>query len=94
MEGARVRFGITDYAQKSLGDLVYVELPKIGDKINKTDVVGVVESVKGASDVFAPISGIIVSVNEAAKIKPSLINKHAESDGMPSFLSLGLITHL
>lgn len=64
-----------------MGDLVYIELPKVGETIKKGNVVGVVESVKGASDIFAPISGTIRSINEAVTSKPSLINKYAESEG-------------
>ena len=76
-----VQIGITDYAQKSLGDLVYVELPKVGSTISKDDAIGVVESVKGASDIYAPISGSITRINDAAVNKPSLVNKAAETDG-------------
>lgn len=76
-----VRVGITDYAQKALGDLVYVELPRIGDIIKRSEVVGVVESVKGASDVYAPVSGTVRGINDKAVAKPSLINKSPEADG-------------
>ncbi|PJF17584.1 CDP-diacylglycerol--glycerol-3-phosphate 3-phosphatidyltransferase [Paramicrosporidium saccamoebae] len=76
-----VRMGITDYAQKALGDLVYVELPKVGTAIKQKEPVGVVESVKGASDVYAPLSGTVTKINETAIAKPSLINKSPEGDG-------------
>lgn len=81
LSDTKVRIGITDYAQKSLGDLVYVELPKIGSSVKTKQMVGVVESVKGASDVYSPVTGKVVAVNENAKSKPSLINKSPEQDG-------------
>lgn len=77
----RARIGITDYAQNALGDFVYVELPKVGAQVAKKDSIGVVESVKGASDIYAPVSGTITAVNEAAAAKPSLVNKSPEKDG-------------
>lgn len=77
----RVRIGITDYAQRALGDLVYVELPKVGMTVKKQDAVGVVESVKGASDVYAPVSGTVAAINELVVKKPSFINKSPEGEG-------------
>lgn len=74
--------GITDYAQHSLGDIVYVELPEIGSKINKDSAFGVIESVKAASDVFLPISGTVVSVNEVISIEPALLNEDAFENWM------------
>lgn len=76
-----VRMGITDYAQRSLGDLVFVELPKPGTTIGQKQMIGVVESVKGASDIYAPVSGTIKQTNGQVINKPSLINKKAEDDG-------------
>lgn len=81
MRPQTVRVGITDYAQRALGDLVYVELPKVGTSIKQKEPVGVVESVKGASDVYAPITGTVTQINENATLKPSLINKSPEKDG-------------
>lgn len=81
MEGRMVRMGITDYAQRSLGDLVFVELPKPGTTIGQKQMIGVVESVKGASDIYAPVSGTIKQTNGQVINKPSLINKKAEDDG-------------
>ncbi len=69
--------GITDYAQEQLGDIVYVELPEIDDEVTIGDPMGVVESVKSASDIFAPVSGTIVEVNEALEDQPELINEDA-----------------
>ena len=77
----RVRVGITDYAQRSLGDLVYVELPTMGSVLGKGDMMGVVESVKGASDIYAPVSGKITKINDQTSLKPVIINKSAEQDG-------------
>jgi len=73
--------GITNYAQQQLGDLVFVELPEIGSKIVKGDSVVVVESVKAASDVFAPVDGVISAINEELATNPALVNSAAESEG-------------
>ena len=73
--------GITDYAQKQLGDIVYVELPRIGVKVNKGDEAAVVESVKAAAEVYSPISGEILEVNENLADSPELINNEAEANG-------------
>lgn len=75
VEGNRAYVGITDYAQDSLGSIVYVELPAEGKDLSKGEVLGVVESVKAASDIFAPISGTVVEVNEALADNPELINE-------------------
>ena len=66
--------GITDYAQDSLGDVTFVEVPEVGTEFSKGDVFGVVESVKAASDLFMPVSGEIVEVNEDLNDSPELIN--------------------
>ncbi|MBR86619.1 MAG: glycine cleavage system protein H [Rhodospirillaceae bacterium] len=73
--------GITDYAQKQLGDIVYVELPGIGVTVNKGDEAAVVESVKAAAEVYSPISGEILEVNENLADSPELINNEAEAQG-------------
>jgi glycine cleavage system H protein len=67
--------GITDYAQDSLGDVTFVEVPEVGTEFSKGDVFGVVESVKAASDLFMPVSGEIVEVNEDLNDSPELINE-------------------
>jgi glycine cleavage system H protein len=72
-----VLIGITDFAQQQLGDLVFVELPELGTEINKGDEISVVESVKAASDLYAPVDGIIVEVNDALEEEPELINEDA-----------------
>ena len=81
-EGNVAYVGITDYAQHSLGDIVYVELPDIGSKIGKDEAFGVVESVKAASDVYLPVSGTIVKVNEAIADDPALLNRDAFENWM------------
>ena len=75
------KIGITDYAQDELGDVVYVELPEVGDKVVKGEAFGSVESVKAASDLFAPVSGTVVEVNEALDDNPELVNKSPYDDG-------------
>ncbi|MGI9861669.1 glycine cleavage system protein GcvH [Moorella naiadis] len=74
IDGNRARIGITDYAQESLGDIVFVELPQVGDELSAGDSFGVVESVKSASDVYAPVGGKVVAVNEALLDAPQDIN--------------------
>jgi len=76
-----VTIGITDHAQKSLGDLVYVELPEVGQDVDNGGDMAVVESVKAASDVYAPISGSIAAVNEALADDPEKINSDPYGDG-------------
>lgn len=72
-----VTVGITDFAQKQLGDLVFVELPEVGTAIDKGDSISVIESVKTASDLYAPVDGTIVEVNEELDDEPELINEDA-----------------
>ena len=72
-----ITVGITDYAQETLGDLVFVQLPEVGGDVDANQQVAVVESVKTASDVFAPMSGKIIAVNEAAADAPETINEDA-----------------
>jgi glycine cleavage system H protein len=74
LEGDLVVVGITDYAQDQLGDVVYVELPRPGDRVEQFKVFGVVESVKTASDLYAPLSGEVVEVNESLVDEPAQIN--------------------
>ena len=73
-EGDRVRVGITAYAQEQLGDVVFVELPKVGAKVSASKAFGVVESVKAVSDLFAPVSGEIVEANAELTQKPETVN--------------------
>ena len=74
-EDGQARVGITDYAQDSLSDVVFVELPEVGDSFTKGDVMAVAESVKAASDIYAPVSGKIVSINEKLEESPELVNE-------------------
>jgi len=80
-EGDRVRVGITAYAQEQLGDVVFVELPKVGAKVTATKNFGVVESVKAVSDLFAPISGEIAEVNGELGQKPEIVNQDPYGKG-------------
>lgn len=77
----RVTVGISDHAQGLLGDLVYVELPSVGDSVTAGNAVAVVESVKAASDVYSPVSGTVVAVNDALSDKPETINEDAYGQG-------------
>ncbi|ESX50110.1 glycine cleavage system protein GcvH [Mesorhizobium sp. C416B] len=81
VEGGIATVGITDYAQEQLGDLVFVELPQLGTKLSKGDTAVVVESVKAASDVYAPVDGEITDANGALSSDPSLVNSAATGDG-------------
>lgn len=80
-DGGKVTIGISDHAQGLLGDLVYVELPNVGDRVEAGNACAVVESVKAASDVYAPISGTVLEVNAALADKPETINEDAYGDG-------------
>lgn len=80
-EDGLLRVGISDHAQGLLGDLVYVELPEAGDEITREDACAVVESVKAASDVYAPVSGLIVAVNETLADAPEIVNESPYDDG-------------
>ncbi|NLX62277.1 MAG: glycine cleavage system protein GcvH [Tissierellia bacterium] len=75
VEGDEAYIGLTDFAQDSLGDIVYVELPEVDDEFSKEDAFAAVESVKAASDVFMPVDGKIVEVNEALLDEPNLLNE-------------------
>ncbi|AHY58051.1 MULTISPECIES: glycine cleavage system protein GcvH [Stenotrophomonas] len=77
----RVTVGISDHAQGLLGDLVYVELPAVGDEVKAGQQAAVVESVKAASDVYSPVTGTVVEVNEALSDKPETINEDAYGEG-------------
>jgi glycine cleavage system H protein len=81
LHGKKATVGISDYAQKELGEIVYIELPDIGQAIEMGELLAVVESTKAATDLYTPISGTIIEVNEALKKTPSLMNTSAEKDG-------------
>jgi glycine cleavage system H protein len=81
VEGETGVVGITNYAQEQLGDIVFVELPSVGKVLNKGDEAAVVESVKAASEIYAPVSGTITEVNEALSGEPGLINTDPTATG-------------
>ncbi|MBF2754426.1 MAG: glycine cleavage system protein GcvH [Gammaproteobacteria bacterium AqS3] len=80
-EDGSVRVGISHYAQEQLGDVVYTELPQVGSVLQAGAVAGVVESVKAASDIYAPLAGEVSAVNEALEAAPETVNQAAEADG-------------
>ena len=77
LEGEIATIGITDYAQHALGDIVYVDMPEVGDEVTVGEDFGAVESVKAASDLYSPVSGEVVEINEALEDEPGLINQDA-----------------
>ncbi|HXQ24047.1 MAG TPA: glycine cleavage system protein GcvH [Candidatus Acidoferrales bacterium] len=81
VEGGVATVGITDYAQDQLGDIVFVELPAVGDKVSKEDAFGVVESVKAVSDIYAPVSGKVLEVNDDLPENPEMLNEDPYGDG-------------
>ena len=86
IEGDVATIGITEYAQSQLGDIVFVELPKVGRALKKAEAAAVVESVKAASDVYAPISGDVLEVNDAVVAEPALVN--SDADGKAWFFKM------
>jgi len=86
-----VTIGITDFAQEQLGDLVYIELPKVGHKCSRGDNISVIESVKSASDLVAPVSGEIVEVNDRLEDDPELVSEDSMGEGW--FIKVKLSKH-
>jgi glycine cleavage system H protein len=82
IDGSTGTIGITDYAQNSLGDIVFVELPKVGSEITAGKTFGSVESVKAVSDLFAPVTGTVTEINEALNTAPEQVNKDANTTWM------------
>jgi glycine cleavage system H protein len=80
-EGDKIRVGITDHAQSELTDVVYVELPKLERQVNAKEPIAVVESVKAASDIYAPVKGTVVEANKALEADPGLINREPYAQG-------------
>jgi len=80
-EGGKCRIGLTDYAQKSLHEVVFVDLPKVGTNVSQAQSIGTVESVKAVADVFSPVSGEIVEANQNLPDKPELVNQSPYDDG-------------
>ena len=81
LEGDVATIGITDYAQKELGDVVFVELPQVGSELEAGDELGSIESVKAVSELFSPVSGKVVEINEALADNPALVNTDPYGDG-------------
>lgn len=81
VEGDVVYVGITDYAQEQLGDIVFVDIPTVGETLNAGDTIGTIEVVKTISDIFCPISGEVLEVNEALEENPALVNQDPYGEG-------------
>lgn len=81
VEGEKCRVGVTDYAQKSLHEVVYVELPKVGTEVSRMQSLGTVESVKAVADVYSPLSGEVLEVNNILSDAPELVNKGPYEEG-------------
>jgi len=81
LSSTKFRIGITDYAQSALGDIVYIQLPKIGSEVKANSVCGEVESTKSVSEIYAPISGKVVAVNNNLDSKPEIINSDPYGEG-------------
>lgn len=86
IDGDIATVGITDYAQSQLGDVVFIELPKVGRALKKSEAAAVVESVKAASDVYAPVTGEVLEVNQAVVDEPALVN--SDADGKAWFFKI------
>ena len=82
LEGSRARVGITDYAQKQLGDVVYLELPEVGRTLRKGEVFGTIESVKAVSELFSPVTGEVTHVNSSLAEKPEAVNSDPHGSWM------------
>ncbi len=80
-EGENARIGISDYAQDQLGDIVFVELPEVGDVFSKGEEFGTIESVKAVSEMYMPVSGEVVAINPALEEQPELVNKQPYAEG-------------
>lgn len=89
VDGDQATVGITQYAADQLGDIVFVELPEVGGQLTQFGTFGVVESVKAVSDLYAPVSGTVVEVNEALRDAPELLNSDPFGDGWIARLELG-----
>lgn len=94
VDGSRATIGITSYAADELGDVVFVELPEVGAALSQFGTFGVVESVKAVSDLYAPISGEVVEVNEALRDSPELLNADAFGEGWIAKVELSDTTEL
>jgi glycine cleavage system H protein len=89
LDGDVATVGITDYAQASLGDIVYVELPRLGATLEQFGSIGVVESVKAVSDIFTPVGGEVIAINDAIEADPALVNREPYDGGWFYKVKLG-----
>jgi len=89
LEGDVATVGISDYAQDALGDVVFVELPAVGKQVSAEDSIAVVESVKTASDIYAPVAGLVTEVNEELNAKPELLNQDPYGAGWIFKIKIG-----
>ena len=94
LEGEVATIGITEYAQKELGDVVFVELPQVGSQLDAADELGSIESVKAVSELFSPVSGEVVEVNEALADNPALVNTDPWGDGWMIRIRVSDVTEL
>ena len=94
VEGDVAMVGITEYAQEQLGDIVFVELPEVGASMSQGDEAAVIESVKAASDIYAPISGEVGQVNGALDADPAIVNQDAQGDGWLFTMSISDVGEL
>lgn len=94
VEGDIGTIGITNHAQEQLGDVVYVDLPEVGSKVEKDETMGAVESVKAASDIYSPVTGEVTAVNETLSDEPALVNTSAEADGWMAKVKLSNASEL
>ena len=94
MDGDRGTVGITDYAQKQLGDVVYVEIPDVGAKFAANDVFGTIESVKAVSELFSPVGGEVVEINQSVVDSPELVNKDPHGDSWLMIIKVDDATEL
>jgi glycine cleavage system H protein len=94
LEGNVATIGITDYAQKELGDVVFVELPHVGTELEAGDELGSIESVKAVSELFSPVTGVVVEINEALADNPALVNTDPWGDGWMIRMTLADVTEV
>lgn len=88
VDGSKATVGVSDYAQENMGDVVFVELPEVGDSFDKGEGIATIESVKAVSDLYTGVSGEIVEVNEALLDEPELVNSDATGDGWVAVLEM------
>ena len=94
VKGSRAWVGITDYAQKELGDIVYVDLPSVGEEFESGDTLANVESVKSVSPIYSPVSGKVIEVNDVLNDEPAIINESPYEDGWMAVLELADVSEL